>query len=303
MNGFGGLLVAELHRAYSRRLLRLLLVIALAFIALISVIGFFETTDDPTSGLADATAEVEQCKQDQERFARAGERIECPTLEEARDAHDERFIFASEMPEITRGVAIPLFGLALIIAASFVGAEWGAGTMTTLLTWEPRRGRVLAAKTIASAAVAALTVVSILVLVDIVWFVIAATRGVTEGTAGSTWWTLAGVWLRAAALAVFGATLGVGLATYTRNTAGAIGIGLGYTLILDNVIGFWRDGQFRDWLFQENFTRLLGMPVEVDPVTFEQAVLSPVRPLILLAIYGVGVVLLAYAIFRRRDVT
>ena len=32
--------------------------------------------------------------------------------------------------------------LGVVLGASLMGADWGAGTMTTLLTWEPRRIRV-----------------------------------------------------------------------------------------------------------------------------------------------------------------
>ena len=41
---------------------------------------------------------------------------------------------------------MPVVAAAWLLAASFVGAEWHAGTMGTLLTWEPRRLYVLGAK-------------------------------------------------------------------------------------------------------------------------------------------------------------
>ncbi|MEX2394165.1 MAG: hypothetical protein WD826_06775, partial [Actinomycetota bacterium] len=109
-------------------------------------------------------------------------------------------------------------------------------------------------------------------------------------------------------IASFAAMLGAGLATYTRNTAGAIGIGMGYTLIVDPLLGVWRESQFRDWLFQENFSRLVGLGVEVSQTAdefgeYEVAVLSPGRPLLLLATYGLLVLGAAYLVFRRRDVT
>jgi ABC-2 type transport system permease protein len=315
VNGFVALIGAEVRRALSRRLFRLLGLITLAIIALVSTIAFFESSDDPNSGLEQARAEVQQCERDKAAFESLPaenrpfeEKFHCPTLEEVRAGYDDRFVFASEMAESTRGVALALFGFALVIAASFVGAEWGSGTMATLLTWEPRRGRVLAAKTISIAALLAVAVFVILAFIDVVYFGIAALRGVTDGTDGSTWWTLAGIWLRGSAIAAFAAMLGAGLATYTRNTAGAIGIGMGYTLIVDPLLGVWREGQFRDWLFQQNFMQLIGMPVEVSEEAnefgeFALAVLSPGRPLLLLALYGALVLGLAYLVFRTRDIT
>jgi len=38
--------------------------------------------------------------------------------------------------------------VAWVIGASSIGAEWQARSITTLLTWEPRRARVLAAKVV-----------------------------------------------------------------------------------------------------------------------------------------------------------
>ena len=49
---------------------------------------------------------------------------------------------------------VVLLGVAL--AASLGGADWSAGTMTTLLTWEPRRIRVLLIRAIVVALVVAL---------------------------------------------------------------------------------------------------------------------------------------------------
>jgi ABC-2 type transport system permease protein len=313
MKPFLDLLGAEFVRALSRRLFRILGAIAILIIGLVSVIAFFDASDDPNSGLAEARQEVEQCERNRAAYESVpaeqrpfeGE-FDCPSLQEVRGNYDERFVFAEEMPENARGVALALFGFSLVIAASFVGAEWGSGTMTTLLTWEPRRGRVLAAKAIAISVLIAIAVALLIALVCVVFFIIAALRGVTEGTDGSTWWTLAGIWLRGAAIGVFAAMLGVGLATYTRNSAGAIGIGMGYTLVVDQVLSIWRDGQFRSWLFQENFARLVGFPIggggDVDGA-FQSAVLSPTRPLVLFAIYGLGVLALAYLMFRQRDVT
>ena len=38
-----------------------------------------------------------------------------------------------------QGTTVPLVMASWLLGASFIGAEWRAGTVTTLLTWEPRR--------------------------------------------------------------------------------------------------------------------------------------------------------------------
>src|SRR4029079_2286732 len=75
----------------------------------------------------------------------------------------------------------------LIIGASYVGAEWSTGGMMNLLTWQPRRMRVLSTKmlTLAVAMVgcsAALSAVSV-----VVQWLIGTYRGTTAGMTPGTW--------------------------------------------------------------------------------------------------------------------
>jgi ABC-2 type transport system permease protein len=184
--------------------------------------------------------------------------------------------------------------------------------MTTWLTWEPRRGRVLAAKSIVAVVVVALAVAVFLALVALVYLPVGSLRGTTSGLTAAVWRTLSGTWLRAAGIAAFGAALGTGLATLTRNTAGAVGIGFAYGAIIDPLLSqLWR-GRFRLWMFQHLLPRLLGLPVEVPaPAQREgpgvinsiERTLSITRPVVLLTVYAVGLLLVAYAAFRARDVT
>ena len=48
----------------------------------------------------------------------------------------------SELPNFLKGTSFILIVLGLVIGASSVGADWQAGTMAALLTWEPRRVRI-----------------------------------------------------------------------------------------------------------------------------------------------------------------
>jgi hypothetical protein len=182
--------------------------------------------------------------------------------------------------------------------------------MTTMLTWEPRRGRVLAAKTIACLVTLAVAVVVLLAFLAVVYLPIGALRGSTAGIGGAFWQHLSAIWLRAAGLALFGASLGVGLATLTRNTAGAAGIGFVYGAILDPLFGQLFKGRFRPWLFQHLLPRLMGIPVEGPtralPAGGTEVIskaLTATRPVVLLSIYAAGLLAVAYASFRTRDVT
>ena len=48
-----------------------------------------------------------------------------------------------DLPEILQGIATFVILLGALLGASLGGADWTSNTMTTLLTWEPRRIRVL----------------------------------------------------------------------------------------------------------------------------------------------------------------
>lgn len=315
-----GLLRAEARRMLSRRFFRFLAVLGVVAILIVAVIFFIRGSKDPNSGLAEARREVAACERSQAQFAKnpriaanpGFEQFSCPTVQDVRPSYDRRFRYAEQMPNATRGVAIPLFILSFIVGASFVGAEWGTGSMATFLTWEPRRGRVLAAKVTVSVILLAFSAAMVLALLAAVFWPVGALRGTTHGATAAWWRGLSGIWLRAAGLGGFGAALGVGLAMLTRNTAGAVGVGLAYNAVLDQLLAQLWHGRFRIWLFQHNLPRLLGFPVEVPQraqsegpgVTLStQMTLSITRPAVLLTLYAAGLLLLAFAAFRARDVT
>ena len=307
-----GLVRAEVIRFTSRRLFRYIAVLAVAGIAASAVIAFVQSSNDPDAGLEAARLQVADCEgfKQSVRPEQKSE-IDCPSVEALAAQFDKRFRYTEAMPDATRGVSVAFFILSFVVAASFMGAEWGSGSMTTLLTWEPRRGRVLVAKVIAAAGLLALAAALLLALLDVVFIPVASLRGTTAGLTGSVWWTLAGIWLRGAALATFAAFVACAISTITRNTAGAIGVAFGYGVIIDPLLGTIRSGRFRPWLLQHLLPRLLGLPVEVPQPEFAepgvvptiQTTLTAVRPVVVLSIYAAAVLALAYAAFRARDVT
>jgi hypothetical protein len=315
VTSFLGLLRSEVLRLSSRRLFRFLVALAVLGVLIAAVVVGVRSSKDPDSGVAEARRELALCERESARHAQLPDEgtFRCPSEEEFRDMFDRRFHYASTIVDVSRGVAFPLFALSLLVGASFVGAEWGSGTMSTLLTWEPRRGRVLVAKVVACAVLLALSVAVFLAFVAVVFFLVAALRGVTDGTTSSMWWTLSGIWARGAGLAVFSGTLGAALATLTRSTAGGVGAGLVYGMLADPLLGQWRQGRYRPWLLQHLVPRLIGLPVDAPrsgstrgpfgESFLEPMQLSPVRPIVLLSIYAVALTAIAYASFRARDVT
>jgi hypothetical protein len=174
--------------------------------------------------------------------------------------------------------------------------------MATLLTWEPRRTRVLAAKLIACL-VTTMTV-SLVVLVLIALFLLpsASLHGTTRGV---PWWTLAGVWLRIGTVSAIGAALGIGLANLMRSAAGPIATWLIFQFVASPALLIWKQWLVR-WLpdgIIRQFVSLEGAirgSVNGVPFTFGGNVL---RGGLLLAAYAAALVAAGYAAFSSRDVT
>ena len=124
-------------------------------------------------------------------------------------------------------------------------------TVTTLLTWEPRRTRVIVAKATAGVvSVFVLTVLLQLVLGGVL-AVDAATQGSTAGADGAWAAEAAGVGLRVALVSSVFAGFGFGIASIGRNTAAALGVGFGYIVIVENLVRGLRPA-WAPWLLTEN---------------------------------------------------
>ncbi len=310
-----GLVRAELLRFISRRLFRAIGAIAVLLVLVSVVISFLQSSNDPDAGLEAARRDVAACEASRGQFE--GEKFPteqpesgffCPTVEDLAGQYDKRFDYVDTMPDVSRLIAVALFVLSFVVGASFMGAEWGSGAMTTLLTWEPRRGRVLVAKVIAGTLLMAAASVLLLALIAVVYLPVASLRGTTRGLDGSVWWTLFGVWARGAGLAMFGSAVAMAISTITRNTAGAVGVAFGYGVILDPLLGVIRRGAYIEWLLQYNIARFLGfvdLPQRQPDVSTgfvqTQEALGISRPAILFAIYAAIALGIAYATMRSRD--
>jgi ABC-type transport system involved in multi-copper enzyme maturation permease subunit len=189
-----------------------------------------------------------------------------------------------------------LFAIAgWLIGTSLVGAEWQAGTMSTLLTWEPRRSRVLAAKTIA----AGIGVFAMILVLELLFTglmaLVAATRGSIEGTDTSLVRSLVGFDVRVATLAALGAILGLSLAMVTRNTGATLGIAFVYLVIVEGIFRQFLPG-WRAWLLGDNSTIFLLAQTDGE---IGRSMLSAALVVVLWCVAWLSV---ATATFLARDV-
>lgn len=201
------------------------------------------------------------------------------------------------------GLSFPLLMFGWLIGASAIGAEWGNRTVSALLTWEPRRTRVLLAKAAAACAMAALLVVALeivftAVMMPVAWAGLdpALMRFDASFEPGAfSWAEYAGTAGRMTLVSVIAGALGFSLATIGKNTAAALGGGMAYLLIVESLVRGYLP-KWSDWLLSTNIIRLIegSTPggLEGHSTTGAAAVL---------ALYAAGLLLLALWFFRRRE--
>lgn len=204
----------------------------------------------------------------------------------------------AHIPDALRGTAFIMIVIGLVIGASSTGADWQAGSMTTLLTWEPRRTRVLVARTVAVVAtVVALILALSLILSGLLWLV-AATRGTTTGAGSTLFQHVVGLIVRVAIVAGLAAILGLSISMIGRGTAASLGVIFVYLAILETLFRSLIPS-VTPYLFATNTVVFVdghaGSPATATVITMTRATITVFA-------YGVALLVVAWAFFRARDV-
>ena len=204
----------------------------------------------------------------------------------------------SSFPDVLKGSSLVLLSVAWMLGASAIGADWHAGHVTTILTWEPRRGRVMAAKIVACLASVFVLSVVVQAVLGMALAIDAAGRGSTAGVDASWLSEVAAVALRVALLSSIFAGFGFALASVGRNTAVALGVGFGYLVIVENLVRGLRP-QWTPWLLTDN----AGLFVIGSQSDFPLLGRTVAGAGLYLAAVAVALLLGASGTFRARDVT
>lgn len=262
------LTMVEMRRALHRRLVRWMVVLAVAFCALAGLVVFLSSRD-PVKFAQDA-------------------------------GHPARMVNwwspAGGDDFLTTGALFLVIGAA-ICGASVAGAEWRAGTVTTMLTWAPSRVRLHVARTSS----AALLSFIISFLLQVLYLASAApavaANGTTTGTDASWWTALILAALRISFVTSLVAILALNIATIGRNTSAALIALATWALVIERLVaGFWpRLGRF---MIAENVATVVPW-AQMEDVNFER---PPIIALFALVVYLGTVVAAATALFARRDV-
>ena len=204
---------------------------------------------------------------------------------------------------------IVMLGVAL--AASLGGADWSAGTMTTLLTWEPRRIRVLLIRALVVSLVVALVTLFLQGVLLGAFSLAVALRGTSLGAPPGLMGTAVRTGLRVSTVAAGFGLVALAIATIGRSTVAALGVLFGYLVLFEGVIA-----GFRPSIQDRLLVRAGGVIVSQQPI-YDQShesfsSLGPVSPppvllglteaWIVAAAYVVVLMVLALLAFRARDV-
>jgi hypothetical protein len=203
----------------------------------------------------------------------------------------------SDLPELVRGSAFVAILLGLVIGASAVGASWQSGTMTTILSWEPRRVRFALVRAAVVAAACAVLVVALFAVFAAVFWLATGLRGVTDTPpewGAETIETIA----RVAALAACASVIGGAIAMIGRNTAAALGAVFVYLAVLEGIVRGLRPAIGRFLLSDSIAAVVIGSEMRLG----DGSVVTPARAAVVVAAYTLGLWAIATVSFRMRDV-
>ena len=293
------LVAVEVRRLLARRLVRVIALLALLGIAVGATIVFLRS-EAPSAAQRERIAgqrqqSIESCIEDlSPEIGEERARVEC---EQATVAADRSFDVL-ELREVAAGGSGLLVMFGWIVGASAIGAEWQAGTMTTLLTWESRRVRLLLAKVLACAGVVFAGAILLQLVLGGALLPSALWRGSTRGVDANWLREVAGIVVRAGVIASIAAVLGFSLASVARHTAAGLGIAFALSAVIEPLLGAWRPNWQRWFLTQNMSLFVTGQDPGFPPVDR-----GLWRPGLVLAVYGLLALCAAALVFRRRDVT
>jgi len=300
------LIKVELRRFLSRRLFEVLsLLVVLGFIA--TGVGIFINSDNSPSAVAGIERErqrqIEDCLQSFEGQGQ-GQGGFVPPEEDPEEFCEEHGSFVSDprfryedLRFMLPGLAFIFIMLGWLIGASFIGAEWHFRTLTTLLTWESRRTRVIAAKALAVAALTFLWIVALQAFFAAVIYPAAAFQGTLAGVDGDFWIDVIETGARIGTGAAIAALMGFALATAGRNTAAALGVGFVYLAIVEGLIRAFRP-KWVGWLIGDNLGAFLQGSDQANYVGHSRGEAG-----LLLLAYAAILLAGAVALFKRREMS
>ena len=256
--------------------------------------------------------QIRDCRQQQTQPLPDGSSV-CDQLEPRPEQFGKaRAVFRDTAPDYVLAVSFLVAFAAFVIGAGFLGAEFSTGSIGNWLTFEPRRLRVYLSKLVAGGGgQLPMAVVLVVVMLAGSWLIVRHHDGTTAAT---SWGDLAGTGARGAGLAVIAGLAGVGLGGLLRHTAAALGLAMGYLVIVEGVFGGFLD-KLQPWLVNTNFQSWVrhGTTYYVNECSTLsdgsytcngiEKHLSFAHSATYLGVLLVALLVVGALVFRRRDVT
>jgi ABC-type transport system involved in multi-copper enzyme maturation permease subunit len=335
--GRGSLLAAELGRLRRRRLVLTLVGLALAALV-VGMAAVFATHSTDFAGARAKAARQAQAQAAGQREAEAACRQD-PSIPEAERAEacdfgggpaaedlyvDPRFFAETGLPVVVVAVGVAGALVAALVGATAVGADWSSRAIITLLTWEPRRLRLLGTRLLAIAlGTAALGLLAQALALGLGALTVqlrgswgAPPGGVGDGGSAllphATFWRdLLSLQLRGVVLMVLAALLAASVTSITRHTGGLLGLMFAWFAVAENAVrALAGDRGWSRWLITENILAFLvpggqhlpaGTRITADGVQPSTVLVSNLDALLYLVLLTAAAGLLAGVLLRRRD--
>ena len=186
---------------------------------------------------------------------------------------------------------------ATICAASVGGAEWRAGTMTTLLTWQPSRWLLHGARVLSACVLAFLISLALQIVFLGCALPAVLANGTTQGADAEFWSTLVLAMLRISLMVAIVAVLAISIATLGRNTSAALIVVAAWAMVVERLIAGLRP-QWARFMISENVATVVPW-TPMSNVEFER---PPIVALAALIGYCLVIAVAGAWSFSRRDV-
>jgi len=156
--------------------------------------------------------------------------------------------------------ATPLVLAGFLLGASLLGADYTSRALTTLLTWEPRRSRVLGARALACALVTAALSLATLLAVTLALLPAALVHGTGASLTASSLVSASATALRCALLAAAASVIGVSLAALGRSTAAAIAALVIYLVVVEQTANIVAPSVWRSLIVADSLSWMMASP-------------------------------------------
>ena len=312
------LVAAETNRLLSRRFTRIALVLVLLAVCAFQLAVNSSLRPPTAAEQASSQLQYEEARRYWEENERTCDNADNPPGCRYPEPQLSEFSFSRPFGVVAAEslqVSIYLVGLAaLMIAGSFIGAEYSSGSIGNWLSFLPRRGRVLVSKLVTVVVFSALASAVATGLALLAALVLARRYDLRTGALGDELGMLGRGVLVAVALAVVGFCLGL----IGRHTVAAIGGLLGYLFVwfVRNAIlseSAWAQRLTR-WTPEGNLAAVVNgthrylVPVRtVSPeglaVGYVERTISLTHGLVYWAVLLAVLLVVTAVVFRRRDVS